>query len=122
MGDYKKATLYKMEEIESVCPPKHIDTDTFTLTPEETGVKSFVLFCSEIHPGGEAEPDVHPGREHCYFMISGTGEATVDGEKFTVRPGTCLWIPPGAEHGIKPVGRETIRFVIVTAPAPWVEV
>ena len=122
MGDYKEATLYKMDELKSVCPPKHINTDAFTLIPQETGVKGFVLFCTEVHPGGEAELDTHPGREHCYFMLSGTGIAKVDGKEFTVRPGNCLWIPPGAEHGIKPVGGETIRFAVVTSPAPWVQV
>ena len=116
MGDYKEATLYKMEELQSLCPPKHINTDAFTLIPKETGAKGFVLFCTEVHPGGEAELDTHPGREHCYFMLSGCGDATVDGKKFTVRPGDVLWIPPGAEHGIKPVGGVFVYSFIQTYP------
>jgi mannose-6-phosphate isomerase-like protein (cupin superfamily) len=122
MAKYKEATLYKMEELQSACPPKHVNTDAFTLIPQETGAKGFVLFCTEVHPGGEAQLDVHPGREHCYFMLSGAGEAQVNGKKFTVRPGDCLWIPPDAEHGIKPIGGQTIRFAVVTAPPPWVDV
>ena len=31
----------------------------------------------------------------------------------------CLWLPPGCEHGVKPVGGQTLRFVVVTAPPPW---
>ena len=87
---------------------------------EETGAKGFVLFFAEVHPGGEAEIDTHPGREHCCFMLSGAGKASVNGKKFTVRPGDCLWIPPGAEHGIIPIGGQTIRFAVMTSPAPWI--
>ena len=122
MGQYKEATLYKMEDLKSACPPKHVNTDAYTLIGKETGAMGFVLFCTEVHPGGEAQLDVHKGREHCYFMLSGAGEAVVNGKKFIVRPGDCLWIPPDAEHGIKPTGGQTIRFAVVTSPPPWVEV
>ena len=122
MGDYMEAKLYKMEEMKSACPPKHVNTDAFTLIPQETGAKGFVLFCTEVHPGGEAQLDVHAGREHCYFILSGVGDATVNGKKFTCRPGDVLWIPPDAEHGIKPIGGQTLRFAVVTSPPPRVEV
>jgi mannose-6-phosphate isomerase-like protein (cupin superfamily) len=122
MAKYKEATLYKMEELKSACPPKHVNTDAFTLIGQETGAQGYVLFCTEVHPGGEAQLDVHKGREHCYFILSGCGEASVDGKKFFCRPGDCLWIPPDAEHGIKPTGGQTLRFAVVTSPPPWVEV
>ena len=122
MADYAEPKVMKLAEMQSVCPPKHRDTDAFTLIGQDTGAKNFVLFLTEVHPGGEAEPDVHAGREHCYFVISGVGDAQVNGKKFRLNPGECLWIPPGAEHGIKPVGGQTLRFAVVTAPPPWVEV
>ncbi|RJR53745.1 MAG: cupin domain-containing protein [Desulfobacteraceae bacterium] len=122
MGEYKEATLYRMEDLKSTCPPKHVNTDAFTLIPQETGAKGFVLFCTEVHPGGEAQLDVHAGREHCYFILSGVGDAMVNGKAFRCRPGDVLWIPPDAEHGIKPVGGQTLRFAVVTSPAPWVPV
>ena len=122
MAQYKEATLYKMEDLKSACPPKHVNTDAFTLIGQETGAQGYVLFCTEVHPGGEAQLDVHKGREHCYFILSGVGEAEVNGKKFTCRPGDCLWIPPDAEHGIKPTGGQTLRFAVVTSPPPWVEV
>ncbi len=63
MGDYKEATLYRMEELPSACPPKHINTDAFTLIPETTCAKGFILFCTDAHPGGEDDLVIHPGRE-----------------------------------------------------------
>lgn len=122
MKEKNKARVTRLSEAVSKCPPKHTHTDAFTMIGEETGAKNFVMFNVEIRPGGEAEPDTHPGREHCYFVLSGVGDAQVEGEQFTLYPGDCLWIPPGAEHGVKPVGQQTLRFVVITAPPPWVEV
>ncbi|MEJ2725419.1 MAG: cupin domain-containing protein [Deltaproteobacteria bacterium] len=122
MADYQDAKVIRLHELQSACPPKHVNTDAFTVIGKETGAKNFVLFLTEVHPGGEAQLDVHEGREHCYFVISGVGDAEVNGKKFTLFPGDCLWIPPSAEHGVKPVGGQTLRFAVVTAPPPWVDV
>ncbi len=58
------------------------------------------------------------------MIPEGTRLLLVDqnGKKFIVRPGDCLWIPPDAEHGVKPTGGQTLRFAVVTSPPPWVEV
>jgi mannose-6-phosphate isomerase-like protein (cupin superfamily) len=122
MSDYAEAKVMRLSELTSACPPKHVNTDAFTMIGQDTGAKGFVLFNVEVHPGGEAELDTHPGREHCYFVLSGVGAATVEGKKFELHPGDCLWIPPGVEHGVKPVGGQTLRFAVVTSPPPWVEV
>ncbi len=122
MSKYSKAKVTRLSDLSAFCPPKHTRTDSFTMVGEETGAQNFVLFNVEIHPGGEAELDTHPGREHCYLVLSGIGNAVVDNEKFKLKPGDCLWIPPGAEHGIKPAGDKTLRFIVVTSPPPWVDV
>ena len=111
--------LVKVAELESYCPPKHIDMDTWAIINKNTvGAELVGFVLTEIRPGGEAEEDTHPGVEHGYFMISGVGEALVEGEKFIVNPNECLWIPPGARHGIKPVGKESIRFLVFSARPP----
>lgn len=112
-----KAILRRMKDIDSICPPKHSNTDSFVLCNKATvGCEHIEFFCAEIHPGGEAEEDVHPSSEHGFFMISGVGKATVDGEEYIMEPGDCLYIPPGAKHGIKPIGGQTIRFAVFMAP------
>jgi mannose-6-phosphate isomerase-like protein (cupin superfamily) len=62
------------------------------------------------------------GREHCFFVLSGVGEAKVNGRTFMVHPYECLWIPPGAVHDFRPVGGQTLRFMVVTSPAFWKEI
>lgn len=119
MTQYAKPTLYRMSELPSACPPKHINTDAFTLIPKETGATQYTMFCTEVRPGGEAEMDNHGGREHCYFILSGFAECTCNGRKFIMHPGDCLWIPPHADHGLKPINGQTVRFAVVTSPPPW---
>ena len=112
-----KAILRRIKDIESDCPPKHTNTDTWVLANNATvGCENIEFFLTEIRPGGEAQEDVHPISEHAYFIISGRGLANVEGEEITVEPGDCLYIPPGVKHGVKPIGKETLRFCVWMAP------
>lgn len=112
-----KAKLMRMRDIQPVCPPKHTNTEAFPLVTKNTvGAQHVEFSITEIHPEGEAEENTHPISEHAYFMISGRGLATVEGEEFIVEPNDLLWIPMGAKHGIKPIGGQTIRFAVLTAP------
>jgi mannose-6-phosphate isomerase-like protein (cupin superfamily) len=119
MSQYAKPTLFRMSELPSACPPKHRITSAFTLIPKETGAQRYTLFCAEVRPGGEAEMDNHGGREHCYFILSGYADVTCAGENFKMHPGDCLWIPPHADHGLTPIGGQTVRFAVVTSPPAW---
>lgn len=113
----KKGIHRKIEDLKSGCPPKHYNTDAYTLVNYETcGAKKIEFFLTEIHPGGYTDSDIHEGQEHAYFMLSGVAEAEVEGEKFILRPAELLYIPPGASHKIKPIGGQTIRFCVFMAP------
>ena len=122
MSYYAEARVMKVDEMEANTNiPKHRRCSGYMLVPQDTGV-SFSFSLAEIQPGGEAEPDAHEGREHCFFVLSGVGAAKVSGKQFTLKSNECLWIPPGAEHEIRPVGGQTLRFLVITFPASWKEV
>ncbi|MFC1862850.1 cupin domain-containing protein [Thermodesulfobacteriota bacterium] len=119
MSKYGEARVLDVDEIEAITEiPKHRDCVGYGLLPQDTGV-SFSFGLTEMRPGGEAEPDAHEGREHCFFILSGVGLAKVNGKEFTLKSNQCLWIPPGAEHDLKPVGHQTLRFLVITFPAFW---
>jgi hypothetical protein len=42
MGKYADAKIMRMSELESFCPPKHVDTDSWTMVTEDLGVSRFV--------------------------------------------------------------------------------
>ena len=58
----------------------------------------------------------HPETEEIYFILDGTGEMTIDGEKRTVTIGDAIAIPPGASHCISNPGPVELRFLCCCAP------
>jgi len=105
--------LLKVSELESYCPEGHTHTDTWGIIKKDTvGAKHVVIALCEMRPGGEADAASHPGAEHGYFLLSGIAEAFVEDKKFLMNPNECLWVPPGAKHGIKAIGRQTIKFIV----------
>jgi len=74
------------------------------------------LAIASLKPGKEIEAHVDP-MEEIYFVLSGTGEMRVDGEKRPVKPGDAVWIPTGAAHTLLNDGREDCIVLVVASPA-----
>jgi mannose-6-phosphate isomerase-like protein (cupin superfamily) len=109
--------LIRLSDLQPTCPPDHKDTHSYEIISRNTvGAKHIEILLSEVQPGGEAEENIHLSSEHAYFMISGVGEAKVEGKTFTLHPEDCLFIPPGAKHSIRPIGGQGIRLIVVFAP------
>lgn len=64
--------------------------------------------------GCATERHYHQLSEEFYFILEGTGEMELDGEKRTVGPGDAVLIPPGAWHTI--VANQPLRFLCCCAP------
>lgn len=58
----------------------------------------------EIGPGVTAPSHRHPGEEIIY-VIEGVFEYTVEGKPVTVKAGEVLFIPSGAAHSAKNIGK-----------------
>ncbi len=48
-----------------------------------------------------------------YYILSGTGTVTISGTEHPVRPGSTVFIPGGAEHGVRNTGRDLLRLLYV---------
>jgi len=67
---------------------------------------------------------LHPGsgigyhqqeQDEVYYVLSGTGEYTLDGKKISVGPGTALLTRKGSSHSLRQVGKEDL-VIIITYP------
>jgi quercetin dioxygenase-like cupin family protein len=76
----------------------------------------------EITADGEVTPHSHHTLEY-YYVLSGRGVMTVEGEEREVVPGDFIAIPPDAVHSLRPVSRTApIRcLAIVVALADTTE-
>jgi mannose-6-phosphate isomerase-like protein (cupin superfamily) len=70
-----------------------------------------------IDPGGEPPPRHSHPFDQLSFLVQGTMEFDVDGERFVVGPGECLAIPADAPHTGRIIGDEVVLNVDVFAPA-----
>ena len=71
---------------------------------------------------GETEggPDNrHHGADQWLYVVSGTGEAVVNGSKVPLREGTLLLIQRGDTHEIRNTGRGPLRTLNIYVPPAY---
>ena len=64
-----------------------------------------------LHPGSAIGPHKQEVDE-VYYVLSGTGELTLDGEKHTVGAGTAILTRPGSSHSLKQTGSADLVIII----------
>jgi len=68
-----------------------------------------------LYPNSSIGEHLHSGDEEIYFIISGTGMMTVDGEECLVGPGSAILTQSGSYHGLRNEGAENLRIFVVCA-------
>jgi len=66
-----------------------------------------------VLPGKRLSYQRHSRRAEHWFMISGTGEVTLDGGKIQVSPGTAVDVGLGVAHRIENTGTTDLVFIEV---------
>jgi quercetin dioxygenase-like cupin family protein len=77
----------------------------------------------EVANGGYVYPHSHPTHEF-YFVMSGRGVMTIDGEDRDVSPGDFIYIPPDLVHSLRPTGGGAIHcfcFAVAVKGAPEID-
>lgn len=69
-----------------------------------------------IEPGERQDSHVHYGEEQFIYMVSGTGEHTVDGETHVLGPGCGMYLKPGVTHEMENRSAEPIFELLVSNP------
>ncbi len=66
--------------------------------------------------GGATERHYHRESEEIYYLVEGSGEMELDGERRRVGAGDAILIPPGARHQIRADESGELRFLCCCAP------
>ncbi len=64
-----------------------------------------------VAPGQRLSYQRHQHRSEHWFVLSGTGTVTLDGEEQQVGPGQAVDVPVGTAHRISNPGSEPVVFV-----------
>lgn len=69
-----------------------------------------------IGPGEATVRHYHRDSEEIYYLVEGSGEMEVDGDRREVVVGDAILIPPGAWHEIRAGADGGLRFLCCCAP------
>jgi mannose-6-phosphate isomerase-like protein (cupin superfamily) len=69
-----------------------------------------------LEPGQATQRHHHRVSEEIYFVVKGSGDMEVDGERTRIRPGDAVLIPPGAWHSLENDGTSELRILCCCAP------
>ncbi len=85
--------------------------------PAVHGNRKQSLAEATIQPGCKTELHRHATTEELYHITAGTGLMTLGQERFPVRPGDTVCIPPGTPHCIEATGEAPLKLLCCCSPA-----
>ncbi|WP_329047646.1 cupin domain-containing protein [Streptomyces violaceus] len=71
-----------------------------------------------VPPGGLSGEHLHSRTEEVYVLLTGEGEAILNGSPQLVRAGELILTGLGATHGLRNVGNEPLSWLTLEVPAP----
>jgi mannose-6-phosphate isomerase-like protein (cupin superfamily) len=106
MADYR---VVKIDDMEAIA------FGTFKRARAELGVSSFGLQVLDLPPNLDAYPEHdhgEDGQEEVYFVLRGSGEVEIDGERIPIDPETAVSIKAGTRRKLWP-GPDGIRVLAI---------
>jgi mannose-6-phosphate isomerase-like protein (cupin superfamily) len=85
--------------------------------PATMAARNQSLAEASLPAGGSTERHYHRETEEIYFVLEGTGELEVDGERADVAAGDAVLIPPGEWHQLTAARGSPVRILCCCAPA-----
>jgi mannose-6-phosphate isomerase-like protein (cupin superfamily) len=71
-----------------------------------------------LGPGEAQEVHMHPATDHAWFIVSGTGEVTMEqGKRERVEPGWFAVHPRNTVHGVRNIGDGDFVYIAVSIGA-----
>ena len=71
-----------------------------------------------LPPGASIGEHQHKDDEEYYYILSGTGRMTLDGETFDVAAGDITGVFPEGRHALENTGGTDMRILVITVAAP----
>lgn len=79
---------------------------------EEAQELGLVFRKRKLHPGSAIGYHLHD-KDEIYYVLSGSGELTMNGQTSIVGPGTAILTRPGDSHGLRQLGDDDLVIFIV---------
>ncbi len=90
-------------------------------SPRNASVRNQSVAEATIPPGGFVREHYHRTTEELYYVLSGMGRMTLEGETRNVSAGDLVVILPGKRHRIDNLGRDPLVLIVTCSPPYTVE-
>ena len=95
---------------------KTVLRDTYYLIDRESSPsRTLTMGQTTIYPTGSTTGHSHDDMEEVYYIMSGEGEMVVGEDRYPVKQGDALYVPPGEFHTTFQKGNQPLAVVWVTA-------
>lgn len=91
-------------------------TSWILVSEQSVGAKNLAVGVNETHVGGKVPSHKHEIEEEVMLFIQGKGQFVTENEVIELKPGICVFNPPGHFHEIVNTGDEILKFVWVYSP------
>ncbi len=89
--------------------------DTYYLIDKSnSSSKNLTMGYTTIYPTGTTTGHAHDDMEEVYFVISGEGIMVIGEDRFPIKPGDGLYVPPGLFHTTIQTGNQPLVVLWVT--------
>jgi mannose-6-phosphate isomerase-like protein (cupin superfamily) len=90
---------------------------SWILVSEKTcGAQNLAMGVNITPVGSMVPPHKHEKEEECMFFLEGEGKFITENQEIALKPGICVYNPPGATHNIVNTGKIPLKFVWVYSP------
>jgi quercetin dioxygenase-like cupin family protein len=85
-------------------------------SPAVTGARQLTVIAASIFPGQGHDFHHHPGQEEVMYIVAGTVEQWLDGDRRMLAAGDCVFIPAGMVHASFNAGSEDAEVIAILGP------
>ena len=112
-----KKYIIHPRELPTYSPPRHSQTTNRRLLgPGPSGSDRVEVILGEVEFGGQADPHAHPDLEQAFFIIQGSAEVEIEGQRSVVGPEDFIFLPPGTTHRVTPLKGPALRVLVLYTP------
>ena len=90
------------------------------LHPDKQDINLRYSLAHAIVPVGQTSIPHSLTTSEVYYILSGEGKMSIDGDRQVVKPGDAVYIPPNAKQFIQNTADEPLVFICIVDPA-WQE-
>ncbi len=104
-------------DVPGYSPANHSGTvNRRLISPETVGSRHLEVLVGTIEKGQGALPHAHPGIEQVCYLLEGTADVEMDGERGNMVAGDCCFFPADRKHIFTVTSDTPARLLVIYSP------